>query len=521
MIVTANFRYCYPIAMVILTDRARAGNATIMNDPKTRSPGVSAGWDSYWKGIGRTGAYSTGGVKHPAIQAFWSGFFHDVGTDYPAPRILDIASGDGAVLERALEVFGEAGASFTCLDASEAAIDNIRERFPQVRGVIADARMVPLETAAWDVITSQFGVEYAGPDALNEAARLLADGGRLGLLLHNQAGSIFLECKNSVDAIERLRASKFIPAALELFRAGFPASRGADRAPYEAAAKQLAPAVQALESIMEEYGQHVAGDTVLQLYTGVDRIHRNMQRHDPDEVLDWLRQLDDSLASFSERMSSMCACAIDDATFERICAGFRQQGYALVRAEPLAAPDDDLPLAWILIAEKGVRKFVPSSADDGREVRGEAESPKAGGDEKLKIWTRQQLEAAVKTLTGRQLFSGFLVEAKPAWVLPFQILIGKVREKGQTKTYDWLICGEVPTDLVNAQAAKTPREAARYFALKWQRDAALGADLPSGPAATTPAVSRDRNAPASLAEQAEALYELVEDPRVWPQNTAE
>lgn len=323
-----------------------------MNENKSDPSEVADSWDTYWHGTGDIGAYSSGGVNHPAILMFWDEFFQSVKQDYDGPRIIDIASGNGALVERALATFGDEQADFTCVDVSDAAITNICDRYPQVEGLVTDARDIPLDSSSFDIATSQFGVEYAGLEAITEAARLLASGGRLALLLHNQTSSIHRECLESLDAIVRLKESRFVPCAIEMFSAGFEAVRGADRAPYEAAAKQLSPALRALEAIMKKYGQHVAGDTISRLYSDVDRIHQRIQYYEPDEILDWLNKTDGELDAYAGRMSSMSQSAIDSETFEKILGGLRSRGYTIDRAEPLLIPDHDLPLAWVLIAKK-------------------------------------------------------------------------------------------------------------------------------------------------------------------------
>lgn len=313
---------------------------------------IAQSWDAYWQGTGDIGAYSSGGVNHPAIRTFWDEFFQAVKHDYGVPSIIDIASGNGAVIERALTAFGEDQAHFTCLDVSDAAIANIRSRFPSVRGIIADARSIPLDSDGFDIATSQFGVEYAGLEAINEAARLVTEGGRLALLLHNQSGSIHQECAQSLDAIVQLQESRFIPYTIQMLSAGFKACRGSDRAPYEAAATQLNPAVQALDGIMQQYGEHVAGDTIARLYHDVDRIHREIQCYEPDEVLGWLKRMDEEMGAYAGRMSSMCESALDREKFDQICAGLRSRDCTIERAGPLVAPGHDLPLAWVLVAAK-------------------------------------------------------------------------------------------------------------------------------------------------------------------------
>jgi SAM-dependent methyltransferase len=323
-----------------------------MNDPKFTSSQAVKSWDAYWHGTGETGAFSSGGASHPAILAFWLEFFQEVDQTNSALTMLDLASGNGAVVERALEVFGEGKAEITCVDVSDAAIANIRSRFPGVSGLVADARSVPLDSEGFDIITSQFGIEYAGTEAVDEAARLVAAGGWLTLLLHNSEGSIYHQCAANLEAVTGVQESRFIPYSIQMFRTGFEAVKGADRAPFDESARRLAPAVQALESIMEQYGQSVANDTIARLYSDVGKIHGRIQHYDPAEVLGWLERMERELETYAGRMSSMCASAIDGETFERICSGLGGQGFTIEVAGPLLAVDNAVPLAWALIAKK-------------------------------------------------------------------------------------------------------------------------------------------------------------------------
>lgn len=313
---------------------------------------VADSWDTYWHGTGDVGAFSRGGATHPAILAFWDDFFQDVKQDYNTPKIIDIASGNGAVVERGIATFGDQEVDFTCLDVSEAAITNICDRFPHVHGMVTDARSIPLDSGSFEVATSQFGVEYAGPEAIEEVARLLAPGGRLALLLHSQSGSIHQECVESLDAVIRLQESRFIPHTIDMLSAGFEAVRGADRGPYDAAAKKLDPAIRGLEAIMKQYGAHVAGDTISRLYNDVAGIHERIQHYEPDEVLDWLNRMGGELDAYAGRMSSMSDAAIDSDELKNICDGLRSLDYTIQRAVPMVVPDNELPLAWVLIATR-------------------------------------------------------------------------------------------------------------------------------------------------------------------------
>ena len=119
----------------------------------------------------------------------------------------------------------------------------------------------------------------------------------------------------------------------------------------------------------------------------------------------------------------------------------------------------------------------------------------------------------------REVVDGLIVEAKPAWVLPFQILIGKVRAQGQSGSFEWFICGETPTDYLASSIATTPRDAAKNFAMKWQ----LAAERFKQRAEQNPTPSnsepQQENPGKQLIDHAEALYGLVEDDRLWLQDS--
>ena len=286
------------------------------------------------------------------MLSFWDDFFRTVREDYARPRVVDIASGGGAVVECARSALDGLPAEFTCIDLSESAIDMLVTRDPDVTGIAADARTLPLDSESYDVVTSQFGVEYAGLDAIDEVARLPARGGRLALLMHHREGGIYRQCAASLDAIEMMQAAGFIPRAIAMFDAGFAASRGADRAAYEAAARQLNPAIRAMESIMKKHGREVADGTIVRLYKDVASIHGRMPNYEPSEVLGWLRGMQTELDAYAERMASMCAAAIDADSFTGVRDRLQTGGYSIVRGDSLQNSRTGVPLGWALIATK-------------------------------------------------------------------------------------------------------------------------------------------------------------------------
>jgi len=313
---------------------------------------TSESWDRYWQGTGESGAFTSGGVSHPAIRAFWIELFNHAKLSYKHPKILDIASGNGAVIECVLEAFQDLANELTCLDVSEAAIKNIHSRFPAVKGIVSNANSIPRESGSFDLVTSQYGVEYAGHDAILEAARLVADSGSLVLLMHCDTGSIHLECQQSLSAIERTQTCSFIPLAIEMFDTGFKAVRGADRRLYVEASKRLGPAITELETIMRQYGVHVAGDSISRLYNDVGQIHQRIQHYEPKDVLTWLEKMNEEMNAYSKRMSSMSESAINNSQFEELKEDLKVRGFSIEMADKMFVPGNKLPMAWVLIAKK-------------------------------------------------------------------------------------------------------------------------------------------------------------------------
>lgn len=116
-------------------------------------------------------------------------------------------------------------------------------------------------------------------------------------------------------------------------------------------------------------------------------------------------------------------------------------------------------------------------------------------------WIRETLNRAVREITNQGVFDGEFVEARPVWSLPERVLIGQIRETDEQAAFQWIICGDFPTDHIASTVASTPREALRHFSLKWQLDAGDSQAL-------------DEHAE-NLVARAEQLYEMVADDSLW------
>ena len=118
-----------------------------------------------------------------AQREAWHGF---AGRLAPGARLLDLATGDGAVLKKIREAR---------TDLILTGVDSAPTLPPAAPGMTLRAGVsmeaLPFEDAAFHAVVSQFGYEYGDTAAIaREVGRLLAPGGALGLLIHRKDGPI-------------------------------------------------------------------------------------------------------------------------------------------------------------------------------------------------------------------------------------------------------------------------------------------------------------------------------------------
>lgn len=144
-------------------------------------------WTEYW----RTGPIAACTEQFPQevgreIGRHWEAAF--AALPHRA-RILDIATGNGAVLALARKVAGPTK-TFTAIGVDKADIDPARRAGPgpmrffsvDFRGGV-DAEALPFPDRTFDLVTSQFGIEYADfTAALEQACRVCR--GALRILVH-------------------------------------------------------------------------------------------------------------------------------------------------------------------------------------------------------------------------------------------------------------------------------------------------------------------------------------------------
>lgn len=216
-----------------------------------------AAWTAYWATGGLHSCVgSFEGNYSGAIGAFWRDVFE--ATPAGPLRALDLATGNGALPRLLWEHRGDRlGLEVDAVDLAQLAPSWIdRDRHAGLRfhaGVAME--QLPFPQACFDLVTSQYGFEYARRDAaLAEALRVLRPGGRLALVMHHhesvlvRVGRIELDHQACLLADDGLLASaSAVLPWLAKARAGIDPSGNADalraRTAYNTAIQSLAASI--------------------------------------------------------------------------------------------------------------------------------------------------------------------------------------------------------------------------------------------------------------------------------------
>jgi SAM-dependent methyltransferase len=311
-------------------------------------------WDTYWQGAHNASAPKAGGAQDEALKVFWTDIVSAHANDQKDMRLLDVACGNGAVTGIALEAAGQNQIKLIsyCTDYSLAAVQATQEKYPAVKGVASDAKHLPFQPASFDVVVSQFGIEYAGPDGFAQCAELVAPAGTFVAIVHLQDSVIYKECEASLQASEKTTGSKVLELARSAFSAAYEVLEGkAEQDVFVQADKNLAPAVEAVKAILVEKGKDVADGTVFGLLGNLGHMYGNIEGYNPQDVFAWIDKMELELHAYSARISSMLNAAVGAQELQSIIELVASKGMSVTRKDQLSFSEGK-PAAWILVFEK-------------------------------------------------------------------------------------------------------------------------------------------------------------------------
>lgn len=278
------------------------------------------------------------GNKHASLLQFWQK--HIAGFSIGS-SILDIASGAGAIY-RCLPNIAEYEAH--ALDISADALLRLARDMPSINTHSSGLDDTSFQCMQFDVVVSQFGIEYLGDDGFKHVPRLLKNKGKCIFLSHIKGGVVDAVTEQSLKGLNLVVQSKFLSLARDV---AYAFNRD-DKAIVEQAVKHFMQ----VEPTIAEYCQMVPRGHHAHLYNGIKQLLSHYNKYDHQTVIEWMDTASKQALENMERLQSMhnAALSIDD--IYRLSESLSKQGLEIVSAEPFCLRSEDPPAAWEIIGVK-------------------------------------------------------------------------------------------------------------------------------------------------------------------------
>lgn len=311
----------------------------------------SAAWSSFWTGADGSDAAVRSSDSAASFDRFWTSVYERTFDRTSDARCADLACGAGTVAaagDLVASSRGIDGAHFILADYSEAAVQQAVSAMNKVGTtlIVADAGQPLLEPGSQHLVTSQFGLEYAGEKAFEHAWAGVTPGGELVALIHMHDGPIYEECKTNLSWLDRLSEADLIGR----FKVQMDLTRRFElgKADRDETVKHETALVSDTNALMAEISQtkpNPAAAFVYRLLQDMAFLYQRRQAYSIDESDKWLDHQAGEAEAYSRRMSSMMSAAMTQSDVE---ARFDLDDVQTRTVEAFCIDGEERPCAWMV-----------------------------------------------------------------------------------------------------------------------------------------------------------------------------
>lgn len=291
-------------------------------------------WSDYWQNESATGEVFVNdrGEKHVAIKAFWRDQVDSLSANH---SLIDLACGAGSIFA---DIANAEELHLYAADLSAVALAQLSKRMPNVQTQVCSADELPFDTDSFDMVVSQFGIEYAGAIAFEEAVRIVKPGGKVTVLCHIRDG--FIDSKNKQELIgaQLVRSLNFIQCAKDVTEAMFTGQ--------ESSIKSTLDQFVAVEPTLAKYVAESPSGPHVHLYNGFKQLFVNRQAYNKKDIIQWLESMDEEVETAIIRLTSMRNAAQSLEDMQNIQQGLLKRFASMATFEPFLLPGHTLPVAW-------------------------------------------------------------------------------------------------------------------------------------------------------------------------------
>jgi SAM-dependent methyltransferase len=291
-----------------------------------------AAWADFWSGSGAvraSGCLPAGLRRIETVQSrIWTEAVRSLA---PKARVLDLATGDGAVLGKIGKARGDL--KLVGVDSSP-----VLPAGPRSARLIPNVPMeaLPFPDESFDLVTSQFGFEYGDTRCIaGEVRRVLRKGGAFAFILHHSGGAIVTHNRRRSEALRwAAMESELLDKAAALANSRklvpLPTPQLFRDAPIEA--RRRFPE----QNVAEEFATAVLQSLEMGL------------RHPPGETLKVLATLRGKAESEIARIEALRVAARDDRQISRLADELVEAGLDAEAPATLHEQEDGRPFAWLI-----------------------------------------------------------------------------------------------------------------------------------------------------------------------------
>lgn len=299
-------------------------------------------WSDYWKHDGAEGEVFVNsiGERPDYITEYWANVFRESAASH---RVIDIASGAGSIYD-GLSNKKQMSLSLHATDLSEAALKILEKRINSASVYVCSSLELPFDDRSFDLVVSQFGLEYSGVEAFNEAARLVGPSGHLAILSHYRDGYIDQRNKSFLAGAKLALSSGYIETAIDLTKAIFTGSKAQVR-------KAEPPFIAAQLVLAKSFDIHPEG-IHRHLYFGYREMYMKVQNYHAQDIIDWLQAMKKDIKKNIQKVTKIREVSLTEDDVRGIESILLRHGLSSIRIDPLKIPDTERIVAWSITANK-------------------------------------------------------------------------------------------------------------------------------------------------------------------------
>ena len=316
---------------------------------------ASGAWSNYWrKGFQTTFVGGESDYYSGETRTHWLEVFNNIAG---GSSILDLGSGNGALLEIATSVEGYSQRPFQliALDYADISESGFFLDHPEIRVQSnTSIEATSLKAESIDLAISQFGYEYSSTaEAAEELVRILKPGGQFRAVLHHADSSISLHSNSAVQQIAWCQRSNLAQTSISLLRR-LNKLRKSHRDPQkDTKASELREFFNQMAARLNQYGDQLPDASHIGYFLNElgSLFHPEKAKGlNLEQKIGIVEQLEIDSQEYEQRMQSMLNASSDQVAIERIRDELINAGLRVEEPELLGS--ENQKIAWILKADK-------------------------------------------------------------------------------------------------------------------------------------------------------------------------